>query len=105
MKKSLLALVICTSVFFAHGQLPNGSIAPDFNVVDINGASHSLYGYLNQGYTVYLDFSATWCGPCWSYHNSHALANLYNQYGPGGTNEVMVIMIEADGNTPTSALI
>ena len=104
MKKLILFLSFSMSCFFATSQLPNGSIAPDFNVVDLNGGGHSLYSYLDQGYTVYLDFSATWCGPCWSYHNSHALANLYNQYGPSGTNEVMVLMIEGDSNTPVSAL-
>lgn len=84
--------------------LPNGSTAPDWTMTDINGVSHHLYDYLNAGKTVFLDFSATWCGPCWNYHNSHALKDLYEQYGPGGTNEVMVIFIEADGSTSRDCL-
>ncbi len=80
-------------------QLPNGSIAPDFTVTDINGNSHNLYSYLNAGKTVYLDFFATWCNPCWVYHNSHALQNIWTTYGPGGTNEAVVIAIEGSPST------
>jgi hypothetical protein len=66
-----------------------------------------MYSYLDSGYTVFIDFSAVWCGPCWSYHNSGALENLYIDHGPAGypnvspttTNDVMVFFIEGDGNT------
>lgn len=84
--------------------LPNGSTAPDFELTDVNGETHHLYDYLDQGITVVLKFSATWCGICWNYHNGPNLKNLYNQYGPNGTNQVMVLFIEADPNTPESAL-
>jgi hypothetical protein len=92
----------------AQAQLPNGSIAPDFTLVDLNGTTHSLYeDYLDEGYTVFLDFSAVWCPPCWSYHTSGALDELYENHGPLGhpnvnsstTNDVMVFLIEADGSS------
>ena len=105
-------LLIALFVLFAFGnakaQLPNGSIAPDFTLVDLNGTTHSLYeDYLDQGYTVFLDFSAVWCPPCWSYHTSGALDELYENHGPLGhpnvnsstTNDVMVFLIEADGSS------
>ncbi|HKK89409.1 MAG TPA: T9SS type A sorting domain-containing protein [Saprospiraceae bacterium] len=85
-------------------QLPNGSQAPDFTVTDINGQTHSLSNYLNQGKTVFLKFFATWCSPCWSHHQSGALNNLYEDYGPNGTDEVMVILIEGDPGTNVNCL-
>ncbi len=92
-----------------YGQLPDGSIAPDWTLTDMNGTVHRLYDYLDDGYTVFIDFSAVWCGPCWSYHASHALKNLYEAHGPAGypsvvsntTDDVMVFFIEGDENSET----
>ena len=97
------------SLFFlgiplALGQLPNGSIAPNWTMSDLNGTSHTLYNYLNNQKVVFLDFSATWCGPCWNYHNSSAFKNLHNNYGPPGSNDVVAFMIEGDANTNTACL-
>ena len=96
MKHTLLAasLALSTGVM---AQLPPNSVAPDFTATDINGVQHHLYDYLDQGYTVILDISAAWCGPCWSYHNSGNLENLYNTYGPNTPEDrVMVIFIEGE---------
>src|SRR5690606_27460594 len=51
-----------------------------------------------------IDISATWCGPCWNYHSSHALADLYESYGPGGSDEVVVLFIEGDPTTSVSSI-
>ena len=101
----LIAIVVLLSFNNAQAQLPNGSVAPDFTLTDLDGTTHNLYAdYLDQGYTVFLDFSAVWCPPCWSYHTSGALEDLYENHGPLGhpnvnpstTNDVMVFFIEAD---------
>jgi hypothetical protein len=104
-----LLLIATTSV---NAQLLPGSIAPDWTLTDINGVSHNLYSDLNSGKTVFLDVSATWCSPCWTYHNSHALEDLWKNHGPVGakgvlsttTDDVVVYYIEGDGKTTSADL-
>ncbi|RMG80164.1 MAG: hypothetical protein D6714_15185, partial [Bacteroidetes bacterium] len=101
---SLLLAVLLPAGLFA--QLPNGSTAPNFTATDINGQSHTLYAdYLDQDKVVFLDFFATWCPPCWNYHQSHAFENLYQSYGPPGTNEVMTFSIESDPTTTLNDIL
>ncbi len=105
MKKILLLLMLSLMGLTAlQAQLPNGSIAPDFTGVDLDGNTHNLYSLLNAGKTVYIDVSATWCGPCWNYHNTNALEDIWTQYGPGGTNEAFVLFIEGDAATNEACL-
>ena len=108
MKKILLvAFVTLLSLGEIFAQLPDGSTAPDFTLTDLNGTTHNLYNLLDDGYTVFLDFSAVWCPPCWSYHTAGTLEDLYENHGPNGypgvspntSDDVMVFMIEGDGNT------
>lgn len=72
-----------------------------WTATDIKGNTHNLADYLATGKTVFVDFSATWCYHCWSFHQSGVLENLHNQFGPGpdGTNEIVVLWFEVDGAT------
>ena len=62
MRHLLATLALCATTI-GFSQLPNGSVAPDFTITDIEGEEHNLYSYLDSGYAVIIDFSATWCGP------------------------------------------
>ena len=51
--------------------------APDFTLVDQFGETHTLSDY--AGKTVFLNFWATWCGPCQS--EMPEIQALYEKYG------------------------
>lgn len=103
MKK--LFLSIATLVISIQGFAQIGATAPNFNVTDINGNQHRLYeDILDLGLIAVVDVSATWCGPCWSLHQSNVLKQLHELYGPNGSNQLRVIFYEGDANTGLNAL-
>ncbi len=100
--KKIITLCLALSFLFsfnAQAQLPDGSTAPDFTGTDLDGNVWNLYELLDEGKTVILDVSATWCGPCWTYHTGGTLETIWEEYGPDGTDEMMVFMIEGDAST------
>ena len=123
MKKLLLSASLLISALGAQAQLAPGSIAPDFTVSAYqpwlstagmnNNGSYNLYDYLDAGYTVILDVSATWCGPCWNFHLTGAFEDVYAAHGPAGypgvsantTDDLMIIWIEGDGTTADATML
>lgn len=64
-------------------------IAPDFELVDQYSKTHRLSDY--KGKTVFLNFWATWCGPCKS--EMPDIQALYEEYSKG--EEVIILGIAA----------
>jgi len=99
MKKHLLLIALVFGISLSSfAQLADGSIAPDFTLTDRDGVEHRLYDYLNEGKVVFIKFFACHCPSCWAYHNTNKLEDLYQTYGPDGTDQIMVIMLEHDQN-------
>lgn len=104
------ALMLLSSTSFA--QLQAGDIAPNFTYPDIEGNSHTLYDYLDEGYSVFITMSATWCGPCWGFHQSGTKSTLWANHGPAGaegvsentTDDLIVLFIEGDPQTTLANL-
>jgi thiol-disulfide isomerase/thioredoxin len=97
----ILTIAFCTNSF---GQIQDGSTAPDFTFTDIYGNTQNLYSYLNQDKYVAIDVSATWCEPCWDYHNQQVMDSLYKLHDIPGDNTWKIIFVEADGYTDSAAL-
>lgn len=55
----------------------NSAKAPDFNLKDQYGVTHSLENY--KGKVIFLNFWATWCPPCKK--EMPDIENIYKEYG------------------------
>lgn len=113
MKKLILALLVFSvGAPAVNAQIADGSLlTQNITFTDLDGTSHDVFSYLDQGKTVILDLFAVWCAPCWNYHNTGtghpnagALKTVWNNYGPGGTDELMVFAIETDNSTAQASM-
>jgi len=102
MKKIVTSIAVCLSGFASMAQVD--VVAPNFTADDINGTTHDLYDHLADGKVVIVDMFTTWCSPCWSFHSQHYLEDLNTEFGPNGTNEVVIIAYEDDPSTTLDAL-
>jgi thiol-disulfide isomerase/thioredoxin len=64
--------------WISRAQTPLDS-AVSFTVKDINGNTHRLYDYLDQGKTVVIDFFTVTCGPCATY--APEINESYHHFG------------------------
>tara|TARA_B100000963_G_scaffold344884_1_gene348164 strand:+ start:536 stop:2029 length:1494 start_codon:yes stop_codon:yes gene_type:complete len=96
LKPLCICLLFFAVVQEAWSQLPDGSLAPDFSAIDLNGVTWELSELLGSGNTVVLNFGATWCNSCWGEENEDVLNTLHNAFGPEGSNDVTVLYLEFD---------
>ena len=73
-----------------------GKRVPEFNLPDVNGAEHSLSDILEANEVVFVDFWASWCGPC--IESIPALKEVYGSYKQYGL-EVVSISIDENAES------
>lgn len=84
MRLTLLSLLVIIALS-AKAQVAIDS-ALDFTVKDVHGGQHHLYGYLDAGNYVVIDFFTTNCGPCQTYASE--VSASYEYFGCNGSNVV-----------------
>lgn len=92
--KKIFTLLLITTCYWLSAQK-----AADFTLTDLNGDSFNLYEKLEENKAVLIDFSTTWCGPCWNLHKSGLLEDIYEELGPNGEDVLDVVWIESDPGT------
>lgn len=66
--RTVVLLLLLAAVIFAIASkktakvLEIGDMAPDFEIVDLDGNTHRLSDYRGEG--VFLNFWGSWCAPC-----------------------------------------
>lgn len=57
-----------------------------FTTYDFRDTQHqypiSLQAWLDSGYCVVVDYSCTWCNPCWNLHQAGILEGYFDRFGP-----------------------
>ncbi len=70
--------------------------APEFRLMDLDGTVHSLSQY--HGKVVFLNFWATWCGPCKV--EMQAMEALYQDFRSQGM-EILAVSVDQQGAVVT----
>ena len=89
-KRLFLFFIFVQTTLFAQ-------TAPNLIVNDLDGESHNLYNYLDEGKTVILDFFFVNCASCQD--GAPYLDEFWNTYGPNGSEQIQVISLEVSNAT------
>lgn len=83
----------------ATNDLPNWTpLGTPFVAQDINGVTVDIQAILNSGKGIVIDYSCTWCGPCWTMHQSGLLEAL------DALPDIQVIWVEIETSNTTAAI-
>ncbi len=93
----VIVLFVCAKAEKTSTFSNDSSLAPDFTVKDLKGREISLSNYSNK--VVFLNFWATWCGPCKA--EIPDFIEAYKQYKDKG---MEIIGISVDRISPNSVL-
>lgn len=105
--KNIFTILFCFGMLLsvASAQPTDGTVLEDnIQGTDQFGNQFDLFQELDAGKSVIVDVFATWCGPCWYFHNTGYLKDLYKEFGPDGNNSLVVLGVEGDAGTPVSQL-
>ena len=80
----------------AYGRPDINTPAPAFRLLDLEGRAHSLDHY--KGKVVFLNFWATWCGPCKV--EMPAMEALYQSFRSRGL-EILAVSVDQQGAAVT----
>ena len=95
--RSLAATALLAATFAAPAQaLELGDPAPAFSAPGLSGGTVSLSAY--RGKVVYLDFWASWCGPC--AQSLPALEALRKEFAPA---DFQIVAVNLDRNPAVAA--
>jgi peroxiredoxin len=92
---AITALLIASAAAPALALLPNGQAAPNFQLTDLSGTSHTLSEY--RGKVVVIDFFGWACGYCQD-DAKNTLVPLYNSYYKNDP-KVQFLGVEIDGGS------
>ena len=102
MKKLALILIPLTLIFFGCTEAEKTNTpgddypqAPEFTLTDLNGNEISLSDY--SGKVIFLNFWATWCGPC-----KKEIADFIEAYKQYKDRGMVIIGISVDRVSPKS---
>ena len=106
--KNIVYTLILTALLplLVNAQLENGSSYPT-NIAGtdfITSETIDVQDWLDDDKSVIVSFFTTYCEKCWEHYQSNSLINLYNDFGPQGTDELRIVAIEVEADNSSSHL-